>query len=580
MLSSRSDRTHGGKKVSVAVFYPRGYVLSRLVRRLVLGGALVGAGLGFAHAAWTHSSGQRPERGDAALRAVAGETALGALAGATAGLSGSLAFALVGGPLGALAGVTGAALVGGATFAAAPSLAEMPQQWSAGAQSALGYETPGAPNGNENLVARALGSAVAFDSDIKEDAPPPAPAYNGPWNDRIVFLGMNPGPTSKAARLMSAHAPVSLIMPSTAPDRVRVGAQTFDLRSAGGVAAFVRTLGLTAPQSRGVERAFAICERGARDELAGLTRIWAAGERGAKIPSRLVLAGHSNGDGVWGDDNGSLRLGPLLQLSRSLPHATSQIEDAFVTGCYSGGEVTMDQYLLIFPRAKTIWAYEAQAPGVDNGATIDQAGWESATRGRNADFVPHSSAVAGKKLAVWSYKTGYHATKPPLTLDELRGKVQWMEENFLRPAMIGQDYTYDGQWRVPLRITDPHTGLVRQYYSWLVRLTQNKNLPEDERALWVEKKHQTIRLLYYSATVAPHFQREYGAQIGRGYAKLGLTAPDFARLNRAQALAAVQSYVAKLDKTRGAAPEAQQLGALLQRGIQDLDPGVVPDGWV
>ena len=35
---------------------------------------------------------------------------------------------------------------------------------------------------------------------------------------------------------------------------------------------------------------------------------------------------------------------------------------------------------------------------------------------------------------------------------------------------------------VPIRITDPHTGLVRQYYSWLVRLTQNKRLPEEERA--------------------------------------------------------------------------------------------------
>jgi hypothetical protein len=133
---------------------------------------------------------------------------------------------------------------------------------------------------------------------------------------------------------------------------------------------------------------------------------------------------------------------------------------------------------------------------------------------------------------------------------------------------------------VPIRITDPHTGLVRQYYSWLVRLSQNKNLPEDERALWVEKKHQTIRLLYYGTTVAPHFQREYGAEIKRAYVQLGLSAPDFARLTRAQALSAVQKYVSKLEKTPRASAEAQQIGTLLQRGIQDLDPGVVPDGWV
>jgi hypothetical protein len=379
---------------------------------------------------------------------------------------------------------------------------------------------------------------------------------------------------------MSGRADLITILPGKVQDHIRVGNNTFDLRNARGISEFVSTLGLPPKAAAGTRRAFEICEKEARDELAGLAQVWARGEKGAKIPSRIVLAGHSNGDGVWGDDNGSLRLGPLLELSRALPHATSQIEDAFVTGCYSGGEVTMDQYLLLFPRAKTIWAYEAQAPGVDNGATIDQAGWEVATRGRQSEFLPKGSAQVGKKLAVWSYKSGYHATKPPLTLAQLRGKVQWMEENYLRPAMSGQHYTYDGVWQVPLSITDPHTGLVRQYYSWLVRLSQRRDMPSDERALWVEKKHQTIRLLYFNATVTKHFQQEYGTEIKRGYAKLGLKAPDFTKISRAQALQEVEKFNAKLDKTPGASPDVQQVGALLQRGIQDLDPGVIPDGWV
>lgn len=571
MLSSRSERTHNGKKLSVEVSYPRGYVISHLAKGLALKGALVGGLLGFAHASYMHSSGQRPERGNAALMAVAGETAVWTVSGAAAGATGGLAYAFIGGPAGAIAGLSGAAVVGSSTFAAMPSIAAMPGAVGARTSKVLGYHPP---------VEASRYIPAAFDSDIQEEAPPPAPAYNGPWNDRVVFLGMNPGPTKRASTSMGRQTDLTLIMPSTAPDRVRVGQKIYDLRSLNGVSRFVATLDLPPKAAAGVRKAFAMCEKGARDELAGLARIWANGEKGARIPSRLVLAGHSNGDGVWGDDNGSLRLGPLLQLSRSLPHATSQIEDAFVTGCYSGGEVTMDQYLLLFPRAKTIWAYEAQAPGVDNGATIDQAGWEKATRGRSANFVPRTSAAAGKKLAVWSYQSGYHATKPPLNLNQLRGKVQWMEENFLRPAMAGQKYTYDGQWRVPIGITDPHTGLVRQYYSWLVRLTQNKDLSENERALWTEKKHQTIRLLYYSATVAPHFAQEYKSEISRGYQKLGLQAPDFGRLGRAEALAAVDRFIDRLDKTRNPAPEAQQTGTLLQRGIQDLDPGVIPDGWV
>lgn len=571
MLSSRSHRTHGGKKLPVQVFYPRGYVMSHLVRNLTLKGALVGALLGFAHASYMHSSGQRSERGAAAMRAVLGETALWSLSGGLAGLTGALSYTFIGGPVGTVAGVAGAAFVGTTTFAAAPSIAGMPQTWSDKTQTALGYVAPG-----ENTGYR----MVAFDPEIKEEAPPPAPQYRGPWNDRVVYLGMNPDPTRRASGLMADHADVTVIMPSTAPDRIRVGGASYDLRASRGVAAFVASLGLNAKQTQGVRRAFEMCEKGARDELAGLAKIWARGEKGAPIPSRLVLAGHSNGDGVWGDDNGSLRLGPLLQLSRSLPHASSQIEDALVTGCYSGGEVTMDQYLLIFPRAKTIWAYEAQAPGVDNGATIDQAGWERATRGRDASFVPHSSAAVNKKMAVWSYQTGYHATKAPLNLAGLRGKVQWMEENFLRPALAGENYTYDGQWRIPIRITDPHTGLVRQYYSWLVRLSQRKDMPADERALWVEKKHQTIRLLYYSATVAPHFAKEYATEIRRAHAKLGLPAPDFARLDRAQALQAVEKFTRKLEKTPNATADVEQVGTLLQRGVRDLDPGVIPDGWV
>ena len=175
-------------------------------------------------------------------------------------------------------------------------------------------------------------------------------------------------------------------------------------------------------------------------------------------------------------------------------------------------------------------------------------------------------------MAVWNYKTGYHASKPPLSLNDLRGKVQWMEENFYRPALAGQDYAWDGQWKIPIRITDPHTGLVRQYYSWLVRLTQEKNLPEDERAYWVEKKHQAIRLLYFSDTVAPAFEKSFGPEIARGYAKLGLKAPDYAHLPRAAALREIASFQAKLQKTPDAPSDSQQVGVLLERGLGELDP--------
>ncbi len=437
------------------------------------------------------------------------------------------------------------------------------------AKNALGY-----------VPTSSLFVPVFYDASVKEEAPPPAPPWNGPFDDRVVFLGMNPGPTARASRSMGRKTSVTTIKDSGMPDHVKVNGKWMELGSSYGIAAFVKTLGLPAKNAAGVKRALSICETGARDELGQLAQIWTSGEKGTRLPSRMVLAGHSNGDGVWGDDNGSLRLGPLLQLSRALPKATCQIEDAFVTGCYSGGEVTMDQYLLIFPRAKTIWAYDAQAPGVDNGGAVDQAGWEEGTRGRGSSVVPDKGAASGKYLAVWNKSSGYHAQKPPLNLEQLRGKVQWMDEHFATPALKGDETTWDGTYHVPIRVTDPHTGLIRQYYSWLVRLTQNKKMGEDERQVWTDKKQQTIRLLYWNATVSPRFARTYAKQIESGYRELGLPVPDFATASRAQSVKAADVFLKRLAVTPRASKGAQDLGSILQRGVKDLNPSVIPDGWV
>ena len=588
MLSNRSDRTHSGQKLSVGVAYPKRYVLSRLVRGLTLKSALIGAVLGFGHAVFVSGA-----QGDVTATRLALETLMGAGFGAAAGLTGSLAYAFIGGAGGAAVGLLGASVVGAGSFAAFPSIAAMPRALTA-AESGV-TELPDLSTGTEMAslsTSTELGfiepgksgngyTPVLSDDTIKEEPPPPAPIYNGPFNDRVLYLGMNVDATRSATRSMSRHAAVTVITDDGPQDRVRNGNKLYDLRQKNGINAFAASLGVDKTAQAGVVRALNMCEKDAKDELGELAKVWAAGEKGAVIPSRIVLAGHSNGDGVWGDNNGSLRLGPLLELSRALPHATAQIEDAFVTGCYGGGEVTMDQYLLIFPRAKTIWAYDAQAPGVDNGATLDQGGWEKATRGRAYNFKDSKSASLGKTMAVWNYKTGYHAATPPLNVDDLRGKVQWMEEHFYQLAFKGQDYTYDADgFKIPIRITDPHTGPVRQYYSWLVRLTQNKKLPEDERAFWVEKKHQAIRLLYFSDTVTPAFTKHYQKQLATGYAKMGLKAPDFARMSRGAALKEINAFNAKLQKTPGAPADSQQLGILLERGLKELDPSLIPDGWV
>jgi hypothetical protein len=240
----------------------------------------------------------------------------------------------------------------------------------------------------------------------------------------------------------------------------------------------------------------------------------------------------------------------------------------------------MDQYLLIMPQAKTIWAYEAQAPGVDNGGAIDQVGWEMATRGRNTRMLPRRNSAVTKQIAVWHHDRGYIATKPPLNMDQMRGKVQWMQKHFYTPAFNGRNLTVVDGYTIPVDVTDPQTGLVRQYYSWLCRLTQFRQLPNHEREAWNERKHQAIRLIYYSHAVAPRFTSHYRNEIRRGYAAVGMTPPDYSRLDRGRALAQIHAFSRKVQQTPNAKPEAKKVAEILQRGLVKLDPTIIPDGWV
>ena len=223
MLTSRNERTHNGHKLAVGVAYPKRYVLNRLVRRLTLGGSLLGAAAGFGHAVLLSS-----QQGDLTTAHLILETLLGAGFGAAAGLAGSLAFAFIGGAGGAAAGLLGAGLIGAGSFAAFPSLAAMPRALtsaetgvtelgplSTGTQMAqissdplststeLGYIEPG-KTGNAYVP-------VLDDDTIKEEAPPEAPVYRGPFNDRVLYLGMNIDATRSATRQMSRTANVSVI---------------------------------------------------------------------------------------------------------------------------------------------------------------------------------------------------------------------------------------------------------------------------------------------------------------------------------------------------------------------------------
>lgn len=90
----------------------------------------------------------------------------------------------------------------------------------------------------------------------------------------------------------------------------------------------------------------------------------------------------------------------------------------------------------------------------------------------------------------------------------------------------------------------------------------------------------TIRLLFYSKTVAPKFAEHHAATIRVGFEAVGMTPPDFKSLSRADALAQIAQFEQKLASTTPRPAAADRLLPLLTNGLRDLKPSHIPEAWI
>ena len=404
----------------------------------------------------------------------------------------------------------------------------------------------------------------------------PAPAATAPRsNDDILMVGMGTHAHDEAAALRRRGQNVTLVRDSFADDQVKMKdaqgrERTFDLRNDAGINEFAMALGLPGEQTRKVADAIRSAESDARDEVAQLAAQFAKAEKGGTIPSRLVLSGHNVGSGVWGDDNGRFGWDVMAKLTEAMPRAARQIEDVHLSACYSGGQHAMEQYRAMFPNAKTIWAYTGSAPGSWSGAQTHMARWDTATRGSREDL---NRAIAdgsrkGENVAVWSARLGYMDGNPPQPLADVRGEFDGMSQ------------TWDAHLSGERPVANTQSGPLRDYYNSLQRLLQHPELPAAERPALEARRDRTIRLIYYSATVAPKFQQCYGDQIREGFRAVGMTPPDFTAMSRQDALAQIAAFENKLATTSPKPELAARLLPLLTEGLRDLNPSRIPDGWV
>jgi murein DD-endopeptidase MepM/ murein hydrolase activator NlpD len=390
-------------------------------------------------------------------------------------------------------------------------------------------------------------------------------------NDHVLFVGMNSGSTQEIRALRQAGARVVAVQDSLAGDDKLVAAGVVhDLSTAEGALAFTRTLGLRPGQTTEIARVLVECPHDARDELGRVAEAWAPAEKGGSAPSRLVLSGHSVGTGVWGDNNGMLTLDALSDLGSAMPEAARGVEDVHIAGCYSGGEYAILRLRAIFPRLKTAWAYADSAPGAASGATIHLALWERATRGESTDLDREVAERTrrGDSVVVWTVDKGYQGGQAPAPIAETRAGLAYLEPVFAQ------------HMRGEVAVDNPQTGPLRDYYDALQMLLQHPELPAEERPALEARRDRTIRLLYYANTVARRFSQHHGDAIRRGYAALGLPTPNLGSMSRAEALGEVERFSARVQAERTPPQEAQVLAALLHSGLVELDPAVIPEGWV
>jgi hypothetical protein len=387
--------------------------------------------------------------------------------------------------------------------------------------------------------------------------------------EKVLFVGMNPTAPVELRALEGAGVPVVSVTNSTeGPDKLRVDGEVYDLSTPEGALAFTGTLGLEPDQSEAIARVLWEAPEAARDELGQIARVFAPAEKGETIPSRLVLSGHSVGNGVWGDENGTLTLDALGELARVMPLAARAIQDVHVAGCHSGGRFAMLRIQSIFPKIKTIWAYAGSAPGAESGAVVHESMWERATRGEGLkiDRNELNATRKGKNVAIWTVDGGYDDGGPHRPIEQLRYDYAYFEP-ILALFESGE-----------MIVADPQVGELRDYYNIIQALLAHPELPADARESLEVRRDKTIRLLFY-AVVAPRFASFHAAAIRAGYMALGLSAPNYGRLARRDAMQAIDEYSSRA-RVGGAPEAALALADLLERGLRDLDQALIPDGWV
>lgn len=333
--------------------------------------------------------------------------------------------------------------------------------------------------------------------------------------------------------------------------------RTYDLSRVEGTRLFGLSFGLPAPPTIGLADAIFLAPPGSRVEIALIAQAWARAEKSlAGTPPRLLLNGQ--------DAGAEPLLDPLIKLADALPRGAETVVELHLAGCYENAEKVFERVKPAFPACKVFWAYEGVVPVT----SVKSSTWERAAHGRKEDLqtAMGEASRSGEQAAVFHRRFGLLDTRPKLTLEQL-----WKQIEERRPVFE----KYDSGGAV---VEDPEAGELRDYYELVQELHQHPKLEPEKRSEVELHRDQTLRLLYYPK-IAKRFAAAYGSQIETSHRQLGLPVPDFRKLTRAEAVAAISDFEVAMQS--GPPPAAAvELWPWLNEGLRQLDPLRIPASWL
>ena len=389
-----------------------------------------------------------------------------------------------------------------------------------------------------------------------------------PPNDEILHIGMNRSPAPAEEAKLSKLAKVTELAHSERAAAISVDGKSYDLAVPEGRAAFVgvfQARGMSEMQAQLVVAAIAQTNPPGADEMAHLALLWAKGEAGGTVPSRIVLSGHSSGTTIWdGKGDGELAFADVQRLAWVMPRAAAQIEDIHISACSTGGQAALDgnreAWVAAFPNLKTLWAYNGSAP-LEGGRHL--AEWARATQGR-ATNLELSPSRAREHVGVWDRSSGYRDGSGPL--EKARARQATADARF--DAWMSGERRANGS-------DDP--ALVEDYRTYKA-LSTRSDLPPAESFELGAKADALLRVRYYDGAVRRELEREYGGMLAKAFREVGLPPLRLATTSRSESAARLAAFE-EAAASRGA-PSAEMMRALeISMAIRNLDSDVIPTRW-